>query len=67
MQGVYTNAAIQLSTLLSSPAFRVWATMLSVALVSIWLLCVTFTVRAIYIGDLVGPRRGWRRTTPPLT
>ncbi|KAK4459674.1 putative malic acid transport protein [Cladorrhinum samala] len=52
--GVYTNAAVQLAKLLDSPAFRVWSTVLAVALVLIWLWNICMTIRGLLNGKLLG-------------
>ena len=53
MQGVYTNAAVQLGKLLDSPAFRVWSTVLAIMLVIIWLACAAFTLKGVFLGTLL--------------
>ncbi|KAK4159955.1 putative malic acid transport protein [Cladorrhinum sp. PSN259] len=52
--GVYTNAAVQLAKLLDSPAFRVWSTVLAVALVLIWLWNMGMTIRGLLNKKLLG-------------
>ncbi|MCJ1476014.1 hypothetical protein MMC13_004678 [Lambiella insularis] len=58
--GVYTNAAVELGTLLDSRAFQVWSTVLTIMLVIIWLLNIVFTIKGIISGKLFGLSRGWR-------
>jgi len=61
MQGVYTNAAVQLGKLLDSPAFRVWSTVLAIMLVIIWLACAAFTLKGVFLGTLLGHQKVWKR------
>jgi len=53
-QGVYTNAAVQLGVLLDSSAFKVWSTVLLVALVIIWLANSILTAKGVLSGKLLG-------------
>jgi hypothetical protein len=57
IQGVYTNAAVQLGKLLDSAAFKVWSTVLAVLLVVVWLWNVFQTIWGLYDGSLIGKDR----------
>jgi hypothetical protein len=60
LQGVYTNACIQLGKLLGSRAFNVISTILAVVLVIIWLVNMGFTIQGILRGTLFGLESGWK-------
>lgn len=54
VQGVYTNAALQLGKLLDSAAFKVWSTALAIMLVITWLLNMVMTIKGTITGSLLG-------------
>lgn len=51
--GVYTNAAVSLGKLLDSNAFRVWSTVLAIALVLITMVILGLTARGLFKGSLL--------------
>ncbi|KAI1843783.1 hypothetical protein JX266_010042 [Neoarthrinium moseri] len=59
--GVYTSAAEDLGRNLDSSAFRVWATVLAVLMVVIWILNTAYTIKGCVAGTLLGLENGWRR------
>ncbi|KAL4937439.1 hypothetical protein BDV06DRAFT_232595 [Aspergillus oleicola] len=58
--GVYTNGAVQLGTLMDSPAFYVWSTVLLLMLVIMWIVVHIFTLKGIFTGKILGLERGWK-------
>ncbi|KAL4967593.1 putative malic acid transport protein [Aspergillus stella-maris] len=58
--GVYTNGAVQLGTLMDSPAFYVWSTVLLLLLVIMWVGVHIFTLKGLLTGKILGLERGWR-------
>ncbi|KAH8819368.1 voltage-dependent anion channel [Xylogone sp. PMI_703] len=59
--GVYTNAAVQLGTLMDSPAFNVWSTALTIMLVIMAIVNTVFTIKGIATGKLLGLKSGWKK------
>lgn len=59
-QGVYTNAAVQLGTIMDSPAFAVWSTALLLMLVVLWAVNHVFTIKGIITGKVLGLDHGWK-------
>jgi tellurite resistance protein TehA-like permease len=57
VQGVYTNAAVELGKIMDSPALKVWSTVLVIIIVIIWLVNHVFTFKGLYSGKLLGTRR----------
>lgn len=57
VQGIYTNAAVQLGKIMDSPAFKVWSTVLLLLLVIIWIVNQILTAKGIYSGKILGARR----------
>ncbi|KAL4806053.1 voltage-dependent anion channel [Aspergillus unguis] len=58
--GVYTNAAVQLGTLMDSPAFYVWSTALLLMLLILWIINSIFTIKGIITGTIFSLEKGWR-------
>jgi tellurite resistance protein TehA-like permease len=46
-KGVYTNAAIQLATIMNSSAFSIWSTVLASSLFTIWVGCAAGTLQGV--------------------
>jgi hypothetical protein len=59
-KGVYTNAAVELATIMNSSAFAIWSTVLFLTLFMIWLVCAAGTFQGIIAGRLFGLENGWR-------
>ncbi|KAL2826412.1 voltage-dependent anion channel [Aspergillus cavernicola] len=58
--GVYTNAGVHLGTLMNSPAFNVWSTVLLVILVILAIILNLLTIKGIITGEVFGLERGWK-------
>jgi len=59
--GVYTNACIELGTLLDSRAFAVWGTALAIMLVIIWLVNSFLTLKGVFTGSILELEHGWNK------
>ncbi|KAJ5488785.1 hypothetical protein N7539_003675 [Penicillium diatomitis] len=54
--GVYTNAAVQLGSIMDSTAFKVSSTMLTILLLIVWIVNHIFTIKNLFGGKLLGLR-----------
>ncbi|EPS32720.1 hypothetical protein PDE_07680 [Penicillium oxalicum 114-2] len=54
--GVYTNAAVQLGSIMDSTAFRVWSTIMTIILLIIWIVNHFLTIKGLCCGKLLGLR-----------
>lgn len=59
VQGVYTNAAVNLGKVLDSPAFDVLSTAFFLILLVIWVFLQILTIKGIWTGKLLGLEKGW--------
>ncbi|KAJ9481799.1 hypothetical protein VN97_g11662 [Penicillium thymicola] len=55
--GVYTNAAVQLGTVMDSSAFKVWSTALLLMLIIVWIVLHFFTAKGLYSGKVLDTKR----------